>query len=142
MMCPFCHIKHDIKHLLFSCLNARVIWEHVGTVFNTNITLHSIIGVSNISASFDWFLSFLSYCIYKEWLCHYTDLNVWSNINVLNYVKSIVKIQRDMYNNLGDDYANVVKCFEKILLWSNKQMTDAIWWIRLSICNLDEMPSM
>ena len=88
----------------------------LGTIFDTNITLYNIIGVSSIDANFDWLLSFISYCIYKEWLCHYTDLNTWSNVNVLTYVKSNVNIQRDVYKNLGDEYANIVRCFEKILL--------------------------
>ena len=97
------------------CKSKSNTWEHVGSVFDLNITLCDVIGISSIDVSFDWFLSFVSYCIYKEWLCHYNDLNVWSNINALNYVKSNVITQIDIYKNLGDKYTNIVKCFEKIL---------------------------
>ena len=74
-----------------------------------NITLYNIVRVSSISPIFDWFLSFLSYCIYKEWLCYYTDLDIWCNVNVLSYVKGI-------YRNLDNDFADIVKCFERFTL--------------------------
>ena len=114
--CPLCHVKHDIVHLLFSCVKAKEIWKHVGMIFDMNITLYNIVGVSNISPNFDWFLSFLSYCIYKEWLCHYTDLDIWCNVNVLSYVKSCVEIQKGIYRNLDNDFADIVKCFERFTL--------------------------
>ena len=56
--CPLCHVKHDIVHLLFSCVKAKEIWKHVGMIFDINITLYNIVGVSNISPNSDWFLSF------------------------------------------------------------------------------------
>ena len=115
-MCPFCHVKHDIVHLLFSCVKAKEVRKHVGIIFDIDLTLYNIICISNTNAYFDWFLSFISYCIYKEWLCHYTDLNSWSRVNILNFVKSNVKIQKDIYKNLGNEFTNIVNCFEKILL--------------------------
>ena len=71
----------------------------IGMIFDINITLYNIIGVLNISSNFDWFLAFLSYCKYKELLCHYTGLNIWCNVNVLGYVKSYVEIQKGIYRN-------------------------------------------
>ena len=114
--CPLCHVKHDIAHLLFSCVKAKEIWKYVRFIFGIDISLYDIIGTSSINSSFDWFLSFLSYCIYKEWLCHYADVNNWASVNVLNYVKSNVLIQRDIYKHLGNDFANIVTYFEKVLL--------------------------
>ena len=84
-------------------------------IFDINITLYNIVGVSNINPNFDWFLSFLCYCIYKEWLCHYTDLRIWCNVNVLSYVKSCVEIQKGIYRNLDNDFADIVKCFERFI---------------------------
>ena len=115
-MCPLCHVKHDIVHLLFSCVKAREVWEYVGMILDIDITLSNIIGISNINVSFDWFLSCISYYIYKEWLHHYMDLNNWSNVNVLNYVKSSVKFQRDIYKNSSIVFANVVPYFEKNIM--------------------------
>ena len=88
----------------------------MGTIFETNITLYEVIGITAMGSHFDWFISFLSFCIYKEWFCHYTDLNTWCNINVLRHVKLCVKIQKAIYECLGNKYVGIVECMKKCIM--------------------------
>ena len=115
MYVHFFHVKHDIVHLLFSCIKTREVWKHVGTVLETNITLYEVIGITAIDSHFDWFITFLLFCIYMEWLCSYTDLNTWCNISVARYVKLCVKIQIDIYECLGKKYVGFVECMKKYM---------------------------
>ena len=37
------------------------------------------------------FISFIAFCIYKEWLCLYEDVNEWARSNTVSFEKSIPK---------------------------------------------------
>ena len=97
-MCPLCHVKHDIVHLLFLCVKAQSTWEYVNLKLNTNLSLFDIICGCNNNVDFNFFISLVSFLIYKE--CLMTKHENWASNNILDFINYNIKIYLETYKNL------------------------------------------
>ena len=77
-LCPLCQVKHDVVHLLFFCVKAQSIWNCINSKFNKKLLLFDIICGCNEGINFDFFISLVSYYIYKEWITLYRVNEDWA----------------------------------------------------------------
>ena len=98
-LCPLCHVKHDVTHLLFFCIKAQSIWNFVNEKFSKKLSLFDIICGCNESVSFNYFISLVSFYIYKEWLILYKCNEDWVKNDIIFFVKGNIKSYLNSYKH-------------------------------------------
>ena len=68
-------------------------WENINVKFNSQLTLYNVFGLCEENNLSNDFMSFIAFCIYKEWLCLHKDVNERAKGNTVNFVKSNVAKQ-------------------------------------------------
>ena len=87
ILCPLCSVKHDVVHLLFGCTKAQAVWSSVNNKLNTNFSLFDVICGYADKPALNFFISLVSFCIYKEWLLFYKDIKDWESNNIVIFVR-------------------------------------------------------
>ena len=65
--CSLCNVTEDIIHMLYDCRINKDLWEMVGKILNTRITLRRLI-LCHISYPVTYCITLIAYSIYKYWL--------------------------------------------------------------------------
>ena len=116
IMCPLCFVKHDIIHLLFRCTKAQAVWKSVNSKLNTNLSLFDVVCGCADNPALNFFISVASFCIYKEWLLFYKDVNNWRSNNIVSFVRSNIMSHLDVYKNCKKMSENKLELLECSLL--------------------------
>ena len=68
-LCDICDCVQTIKHLLFDCHRANILWKLVEATFDITLKYCNIVcGIENISSDICNIVTLLSFLLYKEWL--------------------------------------------------------------------------
>ena len=79
--CVVCHVKEDMRHMLFDCSKVNSIWKNVGNIMHVNLQWkHIVIGYfldqNNTTKTLNWLCCLMAYSIFKSnnW-CKWKDHN-------------------------------------------------------------------
>jgi hypothetical protein len=114
-LCPICMVTHDLKHLLFDCGKAQLIWNKIEQIFKIKISFCNLVcGFSGDRYPSDFTLSLICYFIYKEWL-KYKNHEHWEMHDIINYIRNELKWRLIIYRNMKNQWSEYINNISYIL---------------------------
>ena len=114
-LCPLCHVRHDVIHLLYGCIKAQTMWNSVNSKLNMNISLFDITCGCVDDLALNFLISLVCFCIYKEWLQLYRQTKEWENNNIVVFVKRNIWSYFDTYKKCNTISNSKLEFIERFL---------------------------
>ena len=112
-MCKICGVTHNVQHLLFECEKSKSIWQHFTLCFKETVDMRSIAFGEKFEKNSSFFISLLSFYIYKEWNLYKSDTEEWKRNDIINFVKRNLKVKNDIYSGCSDKLTPILELINK-----------------------------
>ena len=106
--CSICGDTETVIHLLYECTYAQTIWKYVENTLGFKNTLANVLFGLDLADDFNYVISIVCYCIYKEWLICSFEQKERRMVPSLKHFKTDLLFRKQVYENLHKTKFDIV----------------------------------
>lgn len=114
--CDVCYQKHDILHLVFTCVHSQKIWHLIQNLFDIDLNETNVIMGTYLGKIHNFIITVISFTIYKEWIICRDAGILRRDFNTRQFFINELYFKIKIYNSINTiDLSDIVNVLETIM---------------------------